>query len=165
MKSNLEGCVRMCETCPKRALEAMYMDPEIISQIWKDITEGRDHQGQHFPEIDPLDLDKVTTNHIGELADYGKKDIDTVDFLTFSRQRSTGSTLPFPLGTTLEMIGACTGPEKIKRGLFRSSMRCGAYQQAMQAVADTLADYPDSLAAYTEFLENQDAKERRFRAR
>lgn len=155
----------MCDTCPKRALRATYMDPEIVAQIWKDTTDGLDYQGQHFPIIDPLDLDKTTTTRIGDLADYGKENIDTVDFLTFSRQHSTGSTLPFPLGTTLEMIGACTGPEKIKRGLFRSSMRCGAYQQAMQAVADTLAAYPDSLAAYTEFLENQDAKERRFRSR
>lgn len=169
MKSTLEGCVRMCDNCPKRADRAVFLDPAIIARIHDDIVQGNYDSDDSFtlPEIDPLDLDLATTNRVGDLADYGKKeeDIDTVNFITFSRQRSTGSTLPFPLGTTLEMIGACTGPEKIRRGLFRSSMQCGAYQQAMQAVAETLAAYPESLAVYTKFIEDQDAKERRFRAR
>ena len=157
----------MCGNCPKRADRAVFLDPTIIAQFRDMITQGDydPDDSLRLPEIDPLDLDHVTTNRVGDLADYGKEDIETVKFLTFSRQRSTGSTLPFPLGTTLEMIGACTGPEKVKRGLFRSSMQCGAYQEAMRGIAKTLANYPDSLAAYTEFIESQDAKERVFRAR
>lgn len=156
----MDGCVRMCDTCPKRALNAAYMDPEIIAQIRRDVVEGREPQRRRFSEIDPLDVDHAASISVGSLADYGKEDAAMLPFLTFSRRRSTTSSLSFPVSTTLEMISTCTGPEKVKRGLFRSSLQCGAYQEGLRLLEDLTADDPEAFRVYVRFLEEEDRRGR-----
>jgi len=152
----------MCETCPKRASSGVFFDPEIVALIKDNIVQGNDDANDElrFPEVDPLELDHALTHRVGDLADYGNPDAEMISYLVFNRKRTSFQTYPFPVTTTLEMIGACSGPEKIKRGLFRSSMQCSAYREGMGIVAEIMRDNPEALKAYTAFVERQDKNER-----
>lgn len=153
MKSSIEGCVRMCPNCPNRATSARLFTPEIMRALQASIASGDNGDTTDLmPDVDPLDINRVATSKHMDFKDYGKKYANAVYTASLSREGTLRvGAMEFPYNTTLAMVEACTGPTRVKIGLFRTALKCGAYSNALA----NLGWEPSALKVYNEYLERQ----------
>lgn len=154
MKSSIEGCVRLCNDCPKRSLRAYALDHTVLRQLREQVMNDQWDEPVSLAETDPQDVDGINEIRVASLVDYGRSDPLFTPFVELSRTDTLiEGKHPFPYTTTLDIIERCQGPEKIRRGIFRSVLLCGAYQESLAAIPD---DDAQAKAAYVTFLDEEE---------
>lgn len=136
MKSSIEGCTRFCDTCPMRNLSALQLDYDDIHRVRREIQSGNDMaELKPMEPTDQLEVDTVTPiNHM--ISSWDKNDGPDAVTVQFghSDKLIMSERYQFPYTTTLDMVSDCTGPHKVKTGLFRSALVCGAYEAGITAL-------------------------------
>lgn len=154
MKSEVPGCARMCDTCPKRAQRAVLFNAETVQAVRDDIANNTDTYA--MPEIDPLDVNDVSQQRVYDLADYGNKDAEVQAVYSQVQRKDslvTSGRKAFPFTLTLEMVNECQQPvieQHSKWQFWAKKQRCGAYMSALALISE------DMRALYDQFLEQQD---------
>lgn len=157
MKSEIPGCARMCADCPKRADRAVLFNADTIRAVQKDIDNNTDTFV--MPEIDPLDVDRISQQRVYDLFDYGNKDAE-IQAVYSQVQRADslvtdGPRGAFPFTLTLDMIEQCQQPvveQHSKWRFWAKKQRCGAYLSSLALINE------DMRTEYDQFLTDQDRR-------
>lgn len=143
MRSQIPGCARLCDTCPKRPERAVLFTPATKAAALDN--------DESLPEVDPLEVNRISITHVYGIRDFGNVTDDTPFTPTAQvQQKDTiklgSSNQDFPFTLTLDMIEQCQGPESVKYKWYqRATKRCGAYMTALALANEHRSEGIDKL--------------------